>query len=97
MAFPPQSNTSFATNQMILSLFYGDANRLPGNRLLVMPLNQVHDETVMQFPIDQLDRATNIISGASHNSLTCWGTTFTIPFGAAYGSNWGTCNTELSL
>jgi hypothetical protein len=52
---------------------------------------------VMQFPIDQLDRATNIISGASHNSLTCWGTTFTIPFGAAYGSNWGTCNTELSL
>jgi hypothetical protein len=97
MAHLPQANTAFATNQLILRIFYNKRNRTIKNNLLVQPLNQVHDESVIQFPADRIEESVALLKDFSQNTIRLWGSEFSIPFEAAYGPDWGNCNNTIEI
>ena len=59
------------------------------------PVNQVHDETDLLFPVDQLDYCRELFWSMTKLPMSCWGVDFTIPFEANYGPNWGAAKTDL--
>lgn len=92
----PQSHTTLATNQLFERALHWLGNRLNNQslRLLLEPLNQVHDEACLASPTVERDRAREAFLKMSTNKMSCWGVEFSIPFEANYGPNWGACEEE---
>lgn len=92
LSYLPQFHTGLTTNVVLNRLFYWEVNRLAGSqKLLLRPVNQVHDETDLLCPIEQLDLGRQIFKAVREVPLTCWGEQFTIPFESNYGPSWGEC------
>jgi len=93
----PQAHTSFATNRFIERIYYWKCNRHLDNprRLIIQPVNQVHDETCVVFPSDKLGFVKEFCQAATNIPMECWGQKFTIPFELQYGPNWGECKETL--
>lgn len=93
----PQANTSYTTNRLIERVFYWSENRYANNprRLIMEPVNQVHDETDLLLPAGQLDYCRELFWKMVDIPCECWGVKFTIPFEANYGPNWGAAKEEL--
>ena len=89
----PQNNTAFATNRALENLFYRSYNRRDNtSRLVVEPMNQVHDEMDLAFHEDELPLVREIFLKATDFDSEVWGIRFKIPFDPNYGENWGNCD-----
>lgn len=91
----PQNHTSRAANTTMLRICADPLNRDSSGRLILKPLNQVHDETDGLFKTEDLSRVADIFHRNCDVPQTFWGQTFTIPFEAQYGPDWGHCKTDL--
>lgn len=91
LAAAPQCHTGRGANTTLLNVFHDPENTYNG-RLLLQPINQVHDETDMLFPTDQLEKAREIFYRACQLKQTFWGQTFQIPFESKWGETWDDCD-----
>jgi uracil-DNA glycosylase len=91
----PQRHTAIASNTTILRLFNSPENRDANNKLILKPINQVHDETDQLFHKLQLQKAADLFRKNCSVKQTFWGVDFIIPFEAQYGENWGNCKANL--
>ena len=89
LAHLPQAHTTFTANKVIERLFYNGINRDHNDKLILEPVNQVHDETDLMFEKGYESWVQQIFAGVSTVTLDVWGTEITIPFEAKYGPNWG--------
>lgn len=87
LAHEPQANTTYALSMAFRRLWLDPENR-DGDKLIIEPLLQVHDEMVGQFPEDKLDWALAKIKSYMQNDLTIAGTDLQIPFEGFYGPHW---------
>ena len=95
MAFIPQANTTFTTNTVIKRLFYNKANRQNGDLILRL-CNQVHDEGDGIGSPDNRELIKKIFYQLNEVPLSFENITFTIPFDADRGTNWGNCKTPIN-
>jgi hypothetical protein len=93
----PQNITGFVTNQLLDRLYLWKRNRFSSTsrKFILAPLNQVHDETVLQFHPSQTSAAHDIFYQAAQNKIVTWGVEYSIPFDANHGLNWASCYEEL--
>lgn len=96
LSFLPQNNTAYATNRALQNLFYQPYNRRGNSaRLILEPINQVHDEADLAFYENELSSARDIFARATDFTSSIWGIEFKIPFDAEYGADWASCKTPL--
>lgn len=91
----PQNHTTRAANTTMLRIVNDPLNRDEYNRLILKPLNQVHDETDGLYKTVDRNKAADIFHRNCNVVQKFWGQTFTIPFEAQYGPDWGNCKTDL--
>lgn len=98
VAFEPQANTTYATNQAMLRLWGDPENRvsellIPSRdgvkALRIQPLHQVHDALCGQFRKSDTSWAINKIQSYFNNPLIIAGRQMIIPFDGGYGRSWG--------
>lgn len=99
VAFEPQANTTYATNQAMLRLWRDPENFIPivgyengamrKMRRRIIPLHQVHDALCGQFRKEDTTWATGKIRSYFDNPLLIAGQLITIPFDGGYGPSWG--------
>lgn len=92
----PQNITGFVTNQLLDRVYHWKQNRVSSTnrRLILQPVNQVHDETDLAFSADRLEQAREIFHKASRNRIVTWGVEYSIPFDAHYGLDWSDAKEE---
>lgn len=94
LAHEPQANTTYATNLAMHKLWHDPANRYNENdgsiprRLKIMPMHQVHDALLGQFPKNDTLESVERIRTYFDNLLEIAGVKVTIPFEGSYGPNW---------
>lgn len=91
MSMLPQFYTALTTMTVCNRLFYSPINRTPNDDFVIKQCNMVHDETDFIAPYADRDKVAEIFYSVNKVPITCEGVTFTIPFDAERGSNWGNC------
>lgn len=93
----PQAHTSYSTNKFIERIYYWTRNRDSAcrQRLIIEPVNQVHDETCFLKRDQDIDFVRGFCKDATNIPMECWKQPFTIPFEIMYGPNWGECKETL--
>lgn len=91
LAHIPQQLTAYTVGVLMLRLFYDRGNRVPSSpsKLIIEPVNQVHDEVDLIFPADQVEHFRETFVKHRDVTLDVWGQEFKIPFEATYGKSWG--------
>jgi DNA polymerase I-like protein with 3'-5' exonuclease and polymerase domains len=88
LAFEPQANTTWATNQMLLSLWVDPENRTSEGAFVVEPLHQVHDAAMFQGPVGQRAWIKGKVQEWFNHPLAIGGVEVLIPYEAGVGANW---------
>lgn len=88
LAHEPQSNTTYATDLAMLSLWNDPENRRPDGSLIIEPLHQMHDALCGQYPIRVRDWARRKIKSYFQHTLTIAGIPLVIPFEGKFGRSW---------
>ena len=69
--------------------------RASNMQLRIMPLHQVHDALVGQFPCPDLVWSIGKIKSYFDNAITIAGQKITIPFEGGYGRSWGELDNKI--
>lgn len=96
LAHAPQAHTTYAANVVLDRISSDPENRREG-KLLLQPINQVHDETLLRYPVADRETCHSIFKRHCRVEMDYWGTKFVIPFEAKYGADWGTCINDIQL
>ena len=97
LAFAPQQHTSGVADRVICNILRHPGNNDGFGKRILRPVNQVHDETDLLFPLAHKDAAFKVLSESWRVPIKFWNTDFVIPFGADWGPNWGECEEPIEL
>lgn len=98
VASEPQMVTTYATNLALWRLWSDRQNWVDGKvgegTPYVQPLLHIHDALLLQFKEEHTKAAGRKIAEWFNNPIRVGTVTVNIPVEAAYGPNWGECNTS---
>ncbi len=92
-AYTPAFNTATACNAALLKLWQDPENLSPDGTRIAHPLLTVHDSVVFQAPIERREWVAGRVPHWFSTEITVAGLTFTIPYEAKMGANWGDLHT----